>query len=143
MKHLIVALAVALTALPATAHDLGFAGLLSKGNREKLEPLTLASGQPVAEAPYTLKSGTYYKINIVSDGTAELALAGSEFFRAVWINEIVINKIEIRPMGGIHSIEFDDEGTAEISFIAIKPGSYELAIPGSDGDTQKAIFNIQ
>jgi hypothetical protein len=42
--------------------------------------------------------------------------------RNIWVNEIVINDIEIRPMG-VSSLEFDDEGTALISFIAITPGS--------------------
>lgn len=143
MKRTLIAAAVlALVAPTVLAHDLGFAGLLSASNRETLAPLTLASGKPVAAAPYTLKSGMYYKITIVADGSAELALSGAEFFRAIWINEIVINKIEVRPMA-VHSLEFDDEGEAEVSFIAIKPGIYELSIPGSTGDTQKAVFNIQ
>jgi hypothetical protein len=42
--------------------------------------------------------------------------------RNIWVNEIVINDIEIRPMG-VSSLEFDDEGAALISFIAITPGS--------------------
>lgn len=142
MKHLITAAVLAALTLPAVAHDLGFAGLMSAKNRETLEPLTLASGQPVAKAPYILKSGMYYKMKIIADGSAELALSGGEFFRAIWINEIVINKIEVRPMA-VHSLEFDDEGEAEMSFIAIKPGTYELKIPGSSGESQKAVFTIQ
>jgi hypothetical protein len=124
------------------AHDYGFAGLLSRDNRADLAPLTLSSGKPVAEAPYTLKSGTYYRIDIVSDGTAELALSGGDFFRAVWINEIVVNDIEIRPTG-VHSIEFDAAGTANMSFIAVVPGTYSLSIPGSDSETQSATFVVQ
>jgi hypothetical protein len=136
------ALAAMLLASPLAAHDLGFSGLLAKSNRETLAPLTLASGKPLSQAPYMLKSGMYYKISIIADGSAELALSGGDFFRAVWVNEIVINDIEIRPMG-IHSLEFDDEGEAEMSFIAITPGTFELSIPGARGDTQKAVFTIQ
>ena len=142
LKRTTVALVVALIAAPALAHDLGFAGLLSNSNSEELAPITLSSGKPLAAEPYMLKSGTYYEIEIISDGTAELALSGGDFFRAIWVDEIVINDIEIRPMG-VHSLEFDDEGTAEFSFIAIVPGTYELRIPGSTGDTQKAVFVIQ
>jgi hypothetical protein len=127
---------------PVAAHDLGFAGLLSNNNREDLAPLTLSSGQPVADAEYDLQSGTYYRINIEADGTAELALSGGDFFRAIWVNELVVNDIEIRPMG-VHSIEFDAAGTLRMSFIAILPGIYELRIPGSTGETQKAVFNIR
>jgi hypothetical protein len=124
------------------AHDYGFAGLLARDNRTDLPPLTLSSGKPVAGGTYTLKSGTYYRMDIVADGTAELALSGGDFFRAIWINEIVINDIEIRPMG-VHSIEFDAAGEANMSFIAIVPGTYTLSIPGSDSDTQTATFVIQ
>lgn len=122
--------------------DYGFSGILARDNRTQLAPLTLGSGKPVATGEYKLKSGGYYRIDITSDGTQELALSGGDFFRAIWINEVVINDIEIRPMG-VHSLEFDDAGTATISFIAIVPGRYTLSIPGSHGETQQAVFNIQ
>lgn len=142
MKMIGAAAIVAGLAAPVLAHDLGFAGLLANSNRETLEPLRLGAGKPVAAVPYELKSGGYYKMSIVADGSAELALSGGDFFRAVWINEIVINNIEIRPMG-VHSLEFDAAGTAEISFIAITPGSYKLSIPGTSSDSQSAVFNIR
>jgi hypothetical protein len=122
--------------------DYGFSGIMARDNRTDLAPLTLASGSPVAEGEYTLKSGGFYRIAINADGSQELALSGGDFFRSVWINEIVINDIEIRPMG-VHSIEFDNAGTAVISFVAITPGRYMLSIPGSSGESQQAVFNIQ
>ncbi len=128
--------------LPEGANDYGFAGLLSRNNRADLAPLTVASGKPVAEKPYELKSGVYYRLPIEADGSAELALSGGDFFRAIWINEIVVNDIEIRPTG-VHSIEFDSAGSAEMSFIAIVPGTYRLSIPGSQGDSQSATFVIK
>jgi hypothetical protein len=144
MRHWIIAgvLALATGTAGAEQFDYGFAGLMGKKNRADLAPLTLGSGKPVAAAPYDLKSGGYYKMKIVADGSAELALSGGDFFRAIWINEIVINNIELRPMG-VHSLEFDAAGEAEISFIAITPGSFTLSIPGSQGDSQKAVFNIR
>lgn len=126
----------------AGKYDYGFSGIMAHDNRALLAPLTLSAGQPVATGEYTIKSGGYYTIHITADGTQELALSGGDFFRAVWINEVVINDIEIRPMG-VHSIEFDDAGSARISFIAIVPGRYTLSIPGSTGETQQAVFNIQ
>ena len=147
MKVLALALA-ALAAGPAAAAplctDLGLAGLLARCNRGEPIALTLASGKPLYEGtgPIELQSGAYYTLNITADGSAELAVAGPEFFRAIWINEIVVNDIEIRPMG-VHSIEFDSAGTANMSFIAIVPGTYRLSIPGSHGDSQAATFVIQ
>lgn len=122
--------------------DYGFSGIMARDNRTDLAPLTLASGSPVAGGEYTLKSGGFYRIAINADGSQELALSGGDFFRAIWINEIVINDIEIRPMG-VHSIEFDNAGTAVISFVAVMPGRYTLSVPGSSGESQQAVFNIR
>jgi hypothetical protein len=137
----VLAVAVAAPLVPpAAAQDrtltLGAAGLLDRRNRQELPPITLSSGKPLAEKPIELVSGGYYTLTIVSDGTAELAIAGPEFFRSVWVNEVVINDIEVRPLG-VDSLEFDDEGEATISFVAIRPGAYSLRIPGSTGETQK------
>jgi hypothetical protein len=120
----------------------GRAGILSSANKVDLPPITLSSGMPLSEAPWVLTSGTYYEFEIEGDGSAELALEGSEFFRAIWIDEIVVNDLEIRPLG-INSIEFDDAGTMEIGFVAIKPGQYFLRIPGTTGDTQRVDITIE
>jgi hypothetical protein len=117
------------------------AGLLTGGATE-LEPITLSSGQPLTAAPYELESGKYYELPINSDGTAELALEGPSFFRNVWVNEVVINDIEIRPLG-IESLEFDDEGTATISFVTIRPGTFTLRIPNTTAQSQQATFNVK
>ena len=117
------------------------AGLLT-GGATKLEPITLSSGQPLASGPYELESGKFYELPINADGTAEIAIEGPSFFRNVWVNEVVINDIEVRPLG-IESLEFDDEGTATISFVTIRPGTFTLRIPGTTGETQQAIFNVK
>lgn len=143
MKHAVFGLALAgLTLAPVAsgAHDLGFSGLL--GGVQELPPITLASGKPMTEAPYELESGKYYRLEFVADGSAEIAIHGPEFFRNVWVNEVVINDIEVRPLG-IDSLEFDDEGTAEISFVTIRPGTFVIRIPGTTGETQQAIFNVK
>lgn len=147
MKSLLASAAIMIgTTLAANAaplcDNLGFAGLLAKCNRGDNFELTLSSGKPIYEGEIQLQSGVYYQFYITSDGSAELALAGASFFRAIWMNEIVINEIEIRPMA-IDSLEFDASGTARLSFIAIKPGRYELGVPGARGDTQKVKISIQ
>ena len=137
-----LAFCLALLAGPAAAHDFGFAGVLSGSNKTDLPPVTLSAGQPLAEAPWELTSGGYYEVEIVGDGSQELALAGAEFFRAVWIDELVVNGLEMRPLG-LDSVEFDEAGTMELGFVAIKPGSYALAIPGTTGATQRIEITIR
>ena len=134
----VLALGVASTAY---AHELGFAGLLSKGNMEELPEIELSVGEPLGE-DMVLKSGTGYELEISSDGSGEIQLAGPEFFRAIWVNEVVINDLEVRPYG-LESLEFDDEGTMEIEFIAIKPGTYELKIPGTSSENQRIKITIK
>ena len=135
-----VGLAVAV-ALGSAGDARAQAGLLTGGAAE-LEPITLSSGQPLAKAPYELESGKYYEIEIIADGTAEIAVEGPEFFRNVWVDEIIINDIEVRPLG-VSSLEFDDEGTATISFVTIRPGRFTLQIPGTTGESQRAVFNVK
>jgi len=115
-------------------------GLLGKSTR--LAPITLSAGKPLADKPYELEAGKYYKLTIKADGSQELAVEGPEFFRNVWINEIVINDIEVRPLG-VSSLEFDGEGEATISFVTIVPGTFYLRIPNTTGEHQRAIFNVK
>ena len=134
---LIAALAAGAAALPGEAR--AQAGLLT--GVTELEPITLSVMEPMTQAPYELEAGKYYRIDIVCDGSGELAIAGPSFFRNVWVNEIVINDIEIRPLG-VDSFEFDDEGEIEMDFIPIRPGRFVLRIPGTTGESQQAIFNV-
>jgi hypothetical protein len=121
---------------------LGFAGLMDRANTTDLPPINLTAGAINVEGDYQLQSGGYYRIEIISDGTQEIAIEGPGFFRNVWVNEIVINDLEVRPLG-VDSIEFDDAGTVEMSFVAITPGQYDIRIRGTTGETQRANFTIQ
>ena len=127
---------------PAFAEGFGVAGLLSGKNKEDLPPIILSSGEPISSAPWVLKSGTYYEFEIQGDGSQELGLVGPEFFRAIWIDEIVVGGLEIRPLG-LDSIEFDEAGEMEIGFIAIKPGRYYIKIPDTTGETQRLEITIE
>lgn len=140
-KFVLTALCMALP-FGAAAQDWGLAGILSASNKEDLPPIILSAGVPISESDWELKSGTYYEFEIEADGSQELALVGPEFFRAIWIDEIVIEGLEIRPLG-LDSVEFDEAGTMEIGFLAIKPGSYYMRIPGSTGETQRVEIVIK
>lgn len=112
------------------------------GRSTRLAPIELSAGKPLAEGPYEIETGKYYRLPIRADGSQELQLVGPEFFRNVWINEVVINKIEVRPLG-LDSIEFDAEGEAVISFVPIRPGRFELRVPGTTAESQRVVFNVK
>ena len=141
MKHTLNSTIVgaALAASAFTAHadtnNFGAAGVLSNKNSEDLPEATLSSGMPLLDVnKLVLQSGKYYEWEITSDGSQELALAGAGFLRAIWIDEIVIEGIEIRPLG-LDSLEFDEAGTVEIGFLAIKPGTYTFGVPERPSQT--------
>lgn len=141
-----IVLASMLAASTAFADDdadgLGMAGLLSGSNKVDLPEVILSLGEPLADAPWKLKSGKYYEVEFTADGSGEIGLAGNDFFRAIWVDEVVIEGLEIRPYA-LHSVEFDDAGTMEIGFVAIRPGRYELRIPGSTGESQAIKIEIE
>lgn len=145
--RLALILALALTAaFPAMAESEDDdaappAGLLAGGNKEDLPEVILSVGEPLG-GPWALKSGRYYEVEITADGSGEIGLQGSDFFRAIWVDEVVIKGLEIRPMG-LHSVEFDRAGTMEIGFVAVKPGRYALEIPGASSDAQRIEITIE
>ena len=108
--------------------------LFAEGNLasapERLEPLVL-DGEAWSMAPltYTLETGKYYRWEIRSDGLEEFAVLAPELWRNSWIDQVVINKLEVKPMG-LYSVEFDDEGTIEIWFVPIRPGQYDFWVDG-------------
>ena len=128
LRNAIYALALALLVSPLLGEDAAAQAGLLTGGAEKLDPITLSSGQPLAKAPYQLEAGQYYKLGIVADGSAELAISGADFFRNVRVDEVVINDIE---------------GPATISFVTIRPGTFTLRIPGTTGESQQAVFNVK
>lgn len=141
MKNTLLAAIVAtgLVAASLTAHadddGFGLAGVLSNKNSEDLPEAIVSSGMPLLDVDkLVLQSGKYYEWEITSDGSQELALAGAGFLHAIWIDEIVIEGIEIRPLG-LDSLEFDEAGTVEISFLAIKPGTYTFGVPNRPSQT--------
>src|SRR5688572_490429 len=117
MRALIAVLALGLAggaAAQTRTIEVGMAGLMDSANRTDLMPINLTAGAMQSAGDYRLQSGGYYRIDIVSDGTQEIAVEGPGLFRNVWVNEVVIEDLEVRPLG-LDSIEFDDEGAVSLS----------------------------
>ena len=82
-----------------------------------------------SQTEFQLETGKYYRWRIVHDGGEELAIIAPELFRNSWINQVIINDLEVTPYG-LYSVEFDDEGTIDIWFVPIRPGEYEFWADG-------------
>lgn len=78
---------------------------------------------------FELETGKYYRWRIVHDGGEEFQIVAPELFRNSWIDQVVIEDLEVKPLG-LHSIEFDDEGTIDIWFVPVRPGDFDFWIEG-------------
>ncbi len=74
----------------------------------------------------TMEGGKSYRLNVTSNGGKEYKFMAPEFFRNIWMNQIVINHLEIHPYGAPHHIEFDDAGTISLEFVPIRTGTYPV-----------------
>ena len=106
---------------------------LAKG-REDLPEIVLGdtSGNDFAvpTKDITMEAGKSYRLNVTSNGGKEYKFMAPEFFRMIWMNQIVINHLEIHPYGAPHHIEFDDAGTISLEFVPVRTGSFKWWIDG-------------
>lgn len=79
---------------------------------------------------FELETGKPYALSITSDGVEELMVQAPDLWRNSWINQIVIDDLEVKVNGPFYGIEWDDEGTVTISFVPLRPGNYEFFAPG-------------
>lgn len=98
----------------------------------RLDKLVLGAdvtGMSMSVKEYRIETGKAYRWTIESSGKHEYGIVAPEFFRIIWVRQVVVNDLEVKP-SGIYEIEFDDEGEMEIDFVAIRPGTYEFRVKG-------------
>lgn len=95
-----------------------------------------------SQTEFQLETGKYYILHVTSDGEEEVAVMAPELWRNSWINQVVVNDLETTPYG-LYSIEFDDEGTFDISFVPIRPGEYDIYVPGYENRGLKGKFVVK
>ena len=95
-----------------------------------------------SQTEWQLETGQYYRIDITSDGNEEVAVVAPELWRNSWINQVVVNDLEVTPYA-LYSVEFDDAGTFTIGFVPIRPGEYEIYVPGYEDRGLKGKFIVK
>ena len=106
-----------------------------------LAPLMLKGDLSMSQTAYALETGKYYRIEISSDGQEEFAWMSPELFRNSWVNQIVVNELEVKAYG-VYSLEFDAEGTFEMTFVPIRPGRYDFWVDGYEGRGMLGAFVV-
>ncbi|MGH6762045.1 MAG: hypothetical protein ACRECW_10725 [Phyllobacterium sp.] len=82
----------------------------------------------VNQKDFELVSGQGYRWKITSAAGLEYKFV-TDLFRNVWMNQIVINDLEVHMNGAPAWLEFDSEGTINVQFTAVRPGEYTWSVP--------------
>ncbi len=130
------AMAIALLAAPALA-----AGNLASGG-EELDLTIDTENLTFSQNTIELETGKYYRLNLIVEDADDTAFVAPEFFRNVWINQIVVNDLELKVQNP-YSFEWDAAGTFNVSFVPIRPGNYEFWIDGYEDKGLKGTFVVK
>jgi hypothetical protein len=134
--------AAGLATLLAGASPAYAAGNLA-ANGDKLELTIDTTNLKFSQNEFDLETGKYYRMDITADdGADNLILMMPEFWRNVWLNQIVVDDLEVKAAEP-YSLEFDGAGTFNISFVPIRPGEYEFYSPGYENKGLKGKFVVK
>jgi hypothetical protein len=135
--------ALSVAALLGAAGPALAVGNLAAGGKQLPDLKIDTSTNKFSQDEYDLETGVYYRLNITADdGADDLAIVMPELFRNSWIDQIVVNKLEIKVQDP-YSLEFDDAGTFNISFVVLRPGVYEYWSPGQEDKGLKGKFVVK
>ena len=139
MKNLAAMVAVATLAATIATPVLAEGNLASRATELELNINTVDLA--FSEDQFDIETGEYYILHVTSDGAEEIQVVAPELWRNSWINQVVVNDLETTPYG-LYGIEFDDEGTFSIGFVPIRPGEYEIYVPGYENRGLKGKFVV-
>jgi hypothetical protein len=82
----------------------------------------------VNQKDFELIAGQGYRWKITSAAGLEYKFV-TDLFRDVWMNQIVIDDLEVHMNGAPAWLEFDSEGTMQVQFTTVRPGNYTWSVP--------------
>ena len=135
---LLVGICTAVFAPPETAAE----GNLAR-RAERLAELKIDAASGFSIKSYQLETGKFYRLRVISDGRDEYSFRFPELSRNAWFDQIVIEDREVKPHGGVYSLEFDDEGGIDVYFIPIRPGTYEFFVENYRESGMLGTFEIR
>ena len=83
-----------------------------------------------------------YRWKITAAGGLEYKFH-TDLFRNVWMNQIVINDLEVHMNGAPAWLEFDADGTIQVQFSTVRPGVYTWSVPDLADKGMKGTITIK
>lgn len=89
-----------------------------------------SNGRPVLSAEEIhLITGEYYRLNVSSSGQTDWRLELDALLQNSHLRVVAINGIEVHLQAMVfRAIEFDEPGTALISFTPLRPGNFPFTV---------------
>jgi len=91
---------------------------------------------------FELVAGQAYRWKITSAGKLEYKFF-TDLFRNVWMNQIVIEDLEVHMNGAPAWLEFDAPGTIQVQFVAARPGFFTWSVPDLEDRGMKGTIIIK
>ncbi|MBS3648362.1 hypothetical protein KEU06_06935 [Pseudaminobacter sp. 19-2017] len=96
----------------------------------------------VNQKDFELIAGQGYRWKITAKGGLEYKFA-TDLFRNVWMNQIVIDRLEVHMNGAPAWLEFDSDGTIRVEFTTVRPGIYTWSVPDLAEKGMKGTITIK
>jgi hypothetical protein len=111
----------------------------------KLPGLIIGGGQAgydMSQKEYDLETGKAYRLSIKATGAHACAFQGAEFYSAVYMRQLQAGDVEfLNP--SFTTIDFDDEGEAEIQFVPVRTGKFTLGCKGLEAKGMTVTMNVK
>ncbi|WP_378943151.1 hypothetical protein [Mesorhizobium sp. ANAO-SY3R2] len=91
---------------------------------------------------FELIAGQGYRWKISAAGGLEYKFQ-TDLFRNVWMNQIVINDLEVHMNGAPAWLEFDSDGTIQVQFATVRPGVYSWSVPDLADKGMKGTITVK
>ena len=91
---------------------------------------------------FELISGQGYRWKISAAGGLEYKFH-TDLFRNVWMNQIVIEELEVHMNGAPAWLEYDADGTIQVQFTTVRPGIYSWSVPDLADKGMKGTITIK
>jgi len=99
----------------------------------RLEPLVFGTGEEddfaISRSEIRLETGRLYMLPVEAKGFKEYRFEAPDFFQNIWVQQVVIEDLEVHTRR-VEALEFDDQGTIEFWFVAIRPGEFDWYVDG-------------
>lgn len=100
------------------------------------------SDYSLSEKTYELETGKAYRLEIVASGLKPYAFQAPDFFSSIYLRKVEAGGMEIKAVS-LMELEFEDEGSAEIFFVPVKPGTFEFYMAGLRHKGMEGVFVVK